>query len=397
MAVAASLFFFSIVASLYAWVGYPALLAFRSRRGTRLYWPRDIEPAVTVIIPVHNRARQIGAKIANTLALDYPRDQLEVLVVSDGSTDGTESVVEDWPDPRVRLVTLPASGRLIALQQGGRRARGEILVFTDVNATIDSDALRHLVRPFADGTVGGACGARKVRRTRSGDSGVLGSVLLARFEDRLKRLESGLGSVHAGDTSLCAVRRSLFVPATNPAQADDIAISARVVLGGRRLVYEPRAVCRRNAETDSTFEFRRRMHMANYSIRALLDLRRDLFNRRGYSWQLISHTIARDIVPVFLGIALFSSAFLSSASIVFGVILGVQVIFHTLAYLGWRLRHARFGRSPVFAIPFFFVALNGAGLLGLLGVMGGVRPVGAAPRRVKARRNGPIASDAHAT
>jgi hypothetical protein len=68
---------------------------------------------------------------------------------------------------------------------------------------------------------------------------------------------------------------------------------------------------------------------------------------------------------------------------VFGVILGVQVIFHTLAYLGWRLRHARFGRSPVFAIPFFFVALNGAGLLGLLGVMGGVRPVGAAPRRVR--------------
>lgn len=386
MVAAASLFAFSVLASLYAWVGYPALLALRSRRGTRLYWPRDIEPAVTVIIPVHNRARQIGAKIANTLAADYPADLLEVLVVSDGSTDGTDAIVEAWPDSRVRLITLPASGRLVALQQGGRRARGEVLVFTDVNVTIDSGALRHLVRPFADRKVGGVCGARKVRRARSGDSGVVGSVLLARFEDRLKRMESGLGSIHAADTSLCAVRRSMFVPATNPAQADDIAISARVVLSGGRLVYEPRAVCRRMAETDSTFEFRRRMHMANYSIRALLDLRRDLRHRAGYAWQLLSHTIARDIVPVFLAIALFSSAFLSSASIVFGFILAVQVVFHTLAYLGWRLRNARFGRWPLFALPYFFVALNGANLLGLLSVFGGIRPLGAAPRRLRTRR-----------
>lgn len=386
MVAAASLFAFSVLASLYAWVGYPALLAFRSRRGTRLYWPRDIEPAVTVIIPVHNRAGQVAAKIANTLAADYPADLLEVLVVSDGSTDGTDAIVEAWPDPRVRLITLPASGRLVALQQGGRRARGEVLVFTDVNVTVDPGALRHLVRPFADRKVGGVCGARKVRRARSGDSGVVGSVLLARFEDRLKRLESGLGNIHAADTSLCAVRRSMFVPATNPAQADDIAISARVVLSGGRLVYEPRAVCRRIAEIDSTFEFRRRMHMANYSIRALFDLRHDLRHRAGYAWQLISHTIARDIVPVFLAIALFSSAFLSSASVVFGFVLAVQVVFHTLAYLGWRLRNARFGRLPMLAIPYFFLALNGANLLGLLSVFGGIRPLGASPRRVRARR-----------
>jgi cellulose synthase/poly-beta-1,6-N-acetylglucosamine synthase-like glycosyltransferase len=387
MAVATALFVFSILASLYAWVGYPALLHLRSRRGKRGIWPRDIEPSVTVIIPVHNRKSQIAAKIGNTLALDYPADRLEVLVVSDGSTDGTDALVEAWPDSRVRLISLPTSGRLVALQQGGRRARGEVLLFTDVNASIDRGALRHLVRPLADRSISGVCGARKVRRSGPHDSGLLGAVLLARFEDRLKRLESGLGSIYAADTSLCAVRRSAFVPATNPAQADDIAISARVVLSGGRLIYEPRAVCRRPAEADSTFEFRKHMQIANYSIRALLDIRRDLGLRRSYGWQLMSHTVARDAVPIFLAIALFSSAFLSSASFVFGVILGIQVLFHSLAYFGWRLRRVRFGRSPVLALPFFFVAINGAGLLGMLGVIGGIRPVGAAPRRAPARRS----------
>jgi cellulose synthase/poly-beta-1,6-N-acetylglucosamine synthase-like glycosyltransferase len=322
---------------------------------------------------------QIEAKIENTLALDYAREHLEILVVSDGSTDGTDAIVERWPDPRVRIVSLPASGKLGALQQGGRRARGEILVFTDVGVALDRDALRHLVRPFADSLVGGVCGARNVHDARSGDSSVLGEALLARFEDWMKRLESRLGSVHAAGAGLYAIRRSLFVPPTNPAQADDMAISARVVLGGKRLVYEPQAVCRKTAANDSTAEFNRRVSVANYSARALLDLRHDLSRSHAYACQLFSHTIARDLVPLFLAIALFSSAVLSSAHIAFAAILTAQIAFHALAYLGWKLRHGRLGRSPLLAVPFFFVAHTGAGLLGILRLVQGIRPVGATP------------------
>ncbi|MGH7503320.1 MAG: glycosyltransferase [Longimicrobiales bacterium] len=377
MLVAAILLTVSLLASLYAWVGYPVVLMIRSKRSSRAVWPRDIEPSVSVIIPAHNRVEQIAAKLENTLALDYAPDRLEILVASDGSTDGTDAVVERFADQRVRLLALPRRGKLIALQQAGRRARGDVLVFTDVNVALDPGALRHLVRPLADILVGGVCGARKVRRPETGDSGALGAVLLARFEDWIKRLESRLGSVYAADAGLYAIRRSLFVPATNPAQADDIAISARIVLGGKRLVYEPRAVCRKVTASDSTSEFRRQMNVANYSFRALLDLRHELVRRHGYGWQLFSHTIARDLVPVFLAVALFSSAFLSTAHALFAAILGVQVLFHSLAYAGWRLRHARLGRWPLFAVPFFFVAYNGAGLLGVLGAVHGIRPVGA--------------------
>jgi len=372
----------SIAGCLYAYAGYPLLLSLRTRRGTLLVRAADIEPAVTIIIPAYNRASIIEQKLHNTLALDYPAELVEILVVCDGCTDGSEAVVERVAkaDARVRLITIPRSGKLVALQHGGRRARGEILVFSDANVSLDPGALRQLVRPFAERFVGGVCAASRSRRSRGGDATGVGERIFARYEDRIRRMESRIGSVHAADAALYAIRRALFVPARNLAQADDIAISGRVVLAGHRLVYEPRAVCRRATAADGAREFRRRTQIVNYTIRSILDLKWELLRNRSYGFLMFSHVVARYLVPVFLIGLLVAAALLTTVHITFAGLLAAQLAFHMLALAGWKLRATRVGRMPVFALPCYLGMMNLAALFGLVSVLRGYRPHGAMTR-----------------
>jgi cellulose synthase/poly-beta-1,6-N-acetylglucosamine synthase-like glycosyltransferase len=383
MILAASILLILSLASLaYAYVGYPLLLSLRARRGTLLVRSADIEPAVTIIIPVYNRASIIEQKLQNTLALDYPAELMEILVVCDGCSDGSEAVVERVArtDGRVRLIAIPRSGKLVALQHGGRRARGEILVFSDANVSLDAGAVRQLVRPFAERFVGGVCAASRSRRSRGGDSTGVGDRAFARYEDRIRRMESRIGSVHAADAALYAIRRSLFVPARNLAQADDIAISARVVLAGYRLVYEPRAVCRKATAADGAREFRRRTQIVNYTIRSILDMKWELLRNRSYGFLMFSHVIARYMVPVTLIGLLVASAMLTMVHIAFAGLLVAQLGWHSLALAGWLLRRTRIGRLPFLALPCYFGMMHLAALAGVSAVLRGYRPHGAMTR-----------------
>ncbi|MCI0433621.1 MAG: glycosyltransferase [Gemmatimonadetes bacterium] len=382
--IAAILLVLSIVGSTWAFILYPVRLRQRAGRRSRRVWPRDIEPAVTVIIPVFNRASIIAEKLRNTLSLDYPADRMEVLVVSDGSTDGTDAIVAGVQDPRVRLVKLPRGGKLHAIQQGTHRARGEVLVFTDPDALLDAGSLRALLRPLGDPLVGAACGARKLRRSHRDDATTAGELFFARLERRIRRLESRLGNVYAGDSALYAIRRALFVPATNPAQADDIAISARVILSGKRFVYAADAVCRKPATGDAVRDFRRRVQIANYGIRSLLDLLSLRVLSVAYGLQLFSHTIARHLIPVSLATGITTSAMLARAHVTFAAVLGAHLLFLSLAGTGWMLRRTRVGRLSILAIPCCYVAHSLAGFVGVLGVLRGLRPIGANPRRAHA-------------
>lgn len=372
----------SVVGCTWPWIGYPMSLVVRRRRRTLMIRAKDIEPSVSIIIPVFHHASTIGWKIENTLALDYPPELLEVIVVSDGATDDTNRIVERYEqaDPRVKLVALPRAGKLVALQQGGRRAKGEILVFTDPTVALDPAALRQLVRNFAERFVGGVCGAMKVRRSRDGDATGIGASVFLRFENWIRRLESEIGTTYAADSSLYAIRRALFVPARNVAQADAFAISARVPLAGQRLIFEPRAICRREAPADGARDFRRKVHSINYTIRAILAIKWELLRNRTYGRLVFAHTFARYMVPFYLFGLLVASAALATTHIAFTVLLGVQVLGYVLAIAGWKLRARRIGRLPFFWLPCYAGLVNLASLLGLFSVLRGYRPLGARPR-----------------
>jgi cellulose synthase/poly-beta-1,6-N-acetylglucosamine synthase-like glycosyltransferase len=379
---------------LYPWVVYPLWLRRRCRRWSLITMARDHEVSVSIIIPAFNRQSVILRKLRNTLALDYPAELVEVLVVADGCTDRTEDLVRRVRDPRVRLVSLPRGGRLSSLQQAVLRARGEILVFTDANVTVRRGSLRRLIRNFADWHVGGACAAVRTRHRRDGDALGPGEAAFARLEANVRQLEGQLGSVHAAESALFAIRRGLFNAPRNLAQADDMAISMRVVLAGKRLVYEPTAICFRDVQPDGAREMQRRRYAVNYAIRSVRDVRWKLLRRPGYGLQVWSHTIARFLTPVWGLLGTAAAVSLTLADPAFAPLLTPPVLLLLMAGTGWALRNTRLGRIPLLAMPAWFAAFTRAMLFGSTTALAGYRPLGAKPRSQAAMRGAARAAPA---
>lgn len=383
MSFALAVFAVTLAATAYIYFGYPALILLVSRLR-----PRPVrmggEPTVTFLVPVYNEEEVIAGKIANTLSLDYPPERLEALVVSDGSTDGTEAVVRRFEADsggRVRLLTLPRGGKAFALNAGALEARGEVLVLTDANTHLEPGSLRSLVDPFADPEVGGVCGNKKQRPPAGGDATAEGENLYWRYDKWQKSLESRAGSIFAADGTLYAVRKDLYVPIADPAQADDIAISARVVLQGFRLLYEPRAVAWEEAPAEGRDEFRRKVRVTNHSVRALWNLGRGLWTSGFYSVELLSHKFFRHLVPFFLIPLFLSNAVLAAGgSPIFQVLFAGQVLFYGLALAGFALRGTRVGRAKPFTVPYYFCLVNAAAFLGVLSILRGRRLQAWTPR-----------------
>lgn len=379
------IFWVSLAGLAWTYLGYPLLLLARRAAAGEPSERAPIRPFVSVIVPAHDEAATIEAKLRETFGSEWPADRIEVVVVSDGSTDATGAIVRGFGDPRVRLMDLDRAGKAAALNAGAAAARGEVLVFTDANAALSGDAIARLVEWMADPDVGAVAGRKRVRRGGpAGGATAEGEGLYWRIEDRLKRLESETGSVVAADGGLYAVRRELYEPIEDPAQADDMAISMRVVLRGARLVYAPRAVAVEDAPAGAGAELRRKVRVTNHSLRALLLLGPALWTSGFYTVQLVSHKLLRHLGPFFLiPLAVASVALAGSAPVYLAAAIG-QGAFYGLALAGLALRRARAGRSPILAAPYWFCLVQIAALAGVLSVLAGRRiqawtPRGGAP------------------
>lgn len=365
------IFWLSLAVCVYIYFGYPALLWVLSKVRPRPVRERDVFPRATFVIPAYNEERNIAAKIENTLALDYPPEQLEVLVVSNGSTDRTNEIVRSYEDARVRLIALEEPGKMGALNEGARSATGEILIFTDADFLLDTHSLKVIARKFADREVGGVCGARKPGVKREGDATGEGEGLYGRWDKWQKVRESEIGSVFAADGLLYAIRRDLYKPITDPAQADDIAISVPVVLQGYRLLFDPNATAWENASVVAAEEFRRKVRVTNHSVRALLNIGAPLFLSGFYSVELLSHKLVRHFIPFFLIPLLVSNAILVAYQPLYLVTLIPQLLIYALAIAGALTRDSALGRSKPLYIPYFFCFVNAAAFFGILSIMRG--------------------------
>ena len=357
----------------YVYFGYPLILWVTSRFRSRPVKRGPIEPSVSLIIAAFNEESVIAEKIENSLTLDYPPDELEIIVVSDGSTDATDSIVRGIDYAQVRLISRPREGKLRALSAGVEAASGEIIVLTDANSTLESSSLRRIVENFADPEVGGVCGNKRFLAADRGDSTGEGEGLYWRYDKWQKQLESAVGSIFAADGAFYAIRKDLFVPIDDPAQADDIAISARVALQGRRLIYEPAAVAWEEAPREGRQELRRKIRVVNHTIRALLGLGSGLWLSGFYSLELVSHKLIRYLVPFALIALLTTNLILLNQHPLFVVLLTAQLAFWLLALSGLLLRDHRLGQTRLLSIPYFFTLVNTAAFLGVLSVCRGER------------------------
>jgi glycosyltransferase involved in cell wall biosynthesis len=323
----------------YVYAGYPLLLGLvRALGGARRVAVGEHHPPLTLIVSAYNEAEIIGEKIANSLSLDYPADRLEVLVVSDCSSDATDAIVAGVSDPRVRLIRMAErGGKTLGLNAAAREARGEILVFSDANAIYLRDALVNLTRNFADAQVGAVIGESTYSAAEGGADEE--ESLYWKYEIAIKRLESAIGSVVGGDGAIYAIRKALYRPMRADALSDFVN-PLQIVRGGHRCVYEPAARSVEKAAGDFDREFRRKVRIVNRAWRAMMSMK-DLLNplRHGlFAFEIISHKLLRWLVPLFMALALGANFALAGSGWFYAATLTVQLAVYLLVAVAYPLR-----------------------------------------------------------
>jgi cellulose synthase/poly-beta-1,6-N-acetylglucosamine synthase-like glycosyltransferase len=360
-------------AVVWVYAGYPLLLAALGRIHPR---PRERSPthkAVSVLVAAHNEEGVIEAKVENVRATDYPQHLIEIVVVSDGSTDGTvEAARRAGADS---VLDLPRVGKITALNAGVEAADGEILVFTDADSFLRPDTLNELLANFADPVVGGVS-ANEVSGTGADAPGVArGEGAYWRYEQWIKRLEDRVGSAVSASGRLYAVRRSLFRPSTVTSGTDDFVISTQVLKAGRRLAFDEHTFVQVDSPDDAGSEFRRKVRVMNRGLRAAFSLGELLLPWRGgfYSVQVLSHKVLRRTLPFFLLTAVVACIWLTMVSPVWWLVLGPQLAFYGLATAGWAGRTRGWGRARPLWVAYYFCLVNLAAAAAVVSVVGGVR------------------------
>ncbi|HYP28473.1 MAG TPA: glycosyltransferase family 2 protein [Blastocatellia bacterium] len=374
---AKSLFWLSIIAIVYTYMGYPAivwLLARVSRRGVSR---AGITPRVSVVIACHNEAKNIEARVENLLALDYPEELLEVIVVSDGSSDLTAEAARRAPSGRVRVFSYEERmGKAIALNVGVEIASGEIIVFADARQRFDRLALRALVANFNDETVGAVSGELIVNAGGRASVGE-GVGLYWRYEKWIRRNESRCNSVIGATGAIYAIRREMWQPLPAATILDDVYTPMRIALSGRRVVFEEKALAYDEASETASREFSRKVRTltGNYQLCQLMP--RLLLPTSSLIFQFHSHKLMRLLVPIFF-LLLFAANLVIVAgparSLFYEAALAAQLAFYCSVLAGgYLLKKNRKARLLNFV--YVFSVMNAAALVSLFYFILGKRNV----------------------
>lgn len=313
----------------YAYVGYAVWLWLRSRWAPRLVRRGAAEPAVSVVLVVRNEEALIAGKLESLLRLDYPPERLEVVVVSDGSRDGTAAKLARFEgNPRVRILLKPASeGKALGLNDGIKLVGGEIVLFTDTRQTLEPAALRLLVENFADPAVGCASGELMLGDLASKET-VKGMALYWRIEKRIREMESASGSVVGATGAIYCARRNLLEPLPAGTILDDVLIPMRIVRQGSRVILDRRARAWDAPDLGGSREFSRKVRTlsGNYQLLQLAPWL--LTSKNPIRFRFISHKLARLVVPFALAALLASSLLLHQP--LYRAALVAQLAFYSL-------------------------------------------------------------------
>lgn len=353
--------------------------------GSEVYWPD-----ISVIIPAHNEEVAIAEKIRNLLDCDYPRERMEILIGSDGSSDRTQEIVERFRDEGVGLVSFPQQCGKSAIQNAlVTFATGAILVFTDADCLLAPDALRHLVEHFRDSRVGLATGAPRYSNARE-TATAANEGLYLRYETWLRRIESERGLLAMASGSLFAVRRSLWKPLA-PNQGDDFVLPLSVLRSGMWNVLESRASpVTFLAQTNPRALLRLKIRIVSKDFLALLDNRGLLnpFRHGSLAIALWSHKLLRWFVPYFM-LAMSASVASLLDRPFFQIVLALEAGFCAAAVVGIVAQDKI--RARLFSVPASFVIVNTAAAAGILkGISGHVSGLWE-PERIATRSAEPAA------
>ncbi len=367
-----AVFWIAVMLVGYAYLGYGAFVAVLSRAWPCREAPEAADapgrlPSVTLVVAAYNEEDVILAKIANCVALEYPGDRLEIVIVTDGSTDRTPELAAGagTGGPGLRVMHAPERrGKIHALNRVMPTLDAEIVVFSDANAMLNPEALLRIVRHFQDPQVAGVAGEKRIKP--QADDVSTGEGFYWRYESALKRWDSRISSVMGAAGELVAVRREAYEPLENDTLLEDFVMSMRLVARGLRVVYEPGAYATEEASPTIVEEFKRKARIVAGGWQAVFRLWPLLIPTRPVIWlQYVSHRVLRWVlVPALLPVILLSNLILVwEVGGAYGWLLQLQLVLYGAALLGWWLQE-RGIRTPVLYLPFYFAFLNAAALVG---------------------------------
>ena len=375
----ALLFWLSVGGILYTYFGYPILIFLLANliRKPDLY--PACQPSVTLLIAAYNEEAVIEEKIKNSLAIEYPKEIFQVLIVTDGSGDKTPEIAKGYTTYGIKILhESERRGKMAAINRALPHARGEIVVFSDANNYYPPDTILRLVQPFGNPTVGAVTGAKVIGQ----DDGSLGASegLYWKYESFIKKQESRAGSCTSAAGEVLAIRKDLYSPPPEHVINDDFYIAMQIVRKGYRLVYVPEARSIERVSPSARDEITRRTRINAGRFQAIsmagqiLPLQRPLL-----VWQILSHKFLRPLVPF----CMIGAALCNLLAVLFPpqadgfwilgqpystIFLGIQILFYAAAWIGGKAgeggEHSRMAR--LFYIPTFLTNSNYAALMGFI-------------------------------
>ncbi|MDR2040192.1 MAG: glycosyltransferase family 2 protein [Bacteroidales bacterium] len=369
------IFCISLIIIVYTYIGYGILLWFLVKikeliKSRKYILPLEEFPEVTLFIPAYNEKDYVDEKVRNCRNLKYPKEKLKIVWVTDGSDDGTPELLQQYPDIIVYHQS-SREGKIMAMNRGMRLITSPIVVFSDANTLLGEESIERIVRLFADPKVGCVSGEKRILSKDKDMAAGAGEGLYWKYESFLKKYDARLYSVVGAAGELFAIRREYFTEVEKDTILDDFIISLRIAMQGYVTQYDPEAYAYELPSADVREELKRKVRIAAGGIQSIVRLSPllNIFRFGVLSFQYISHRVLRwTLAPLSLLFFLMSNFVLSfrmSFTIhhPITIVLGLQVCFYLLAFLGWFLEKKQL-KYKVFFIPYYFFIMNLAVYLG---------------------------------
>ena len=373
------LFWLLLIILFYSYAGYGMIL-WVLVRFKRILKPRKpyetpavFEPEVTLFVTAFNEKDYIARKVDNSFSLDYPKEKVQSIWVTDGSDDGTPELLKQYPGLEVYHQP-ERRGKIDAMNRGMQFVRAPFVIFSDANTRLSKNTIRVMMKSFADPAIGCVAGEKRIVEKEAESASAAGEGLYWRIESRIKKMDAELNSAVGGVGELFAIRTELFQPVEKDTILDDFIISLRIASRGYRIDYTPDAWAEETASLNVKEELKRKVRIAAGGVQTMLRLGY-LLNPFRYgllSWQYFSHKVLRwSVAPVFLflflpvNIALVASRGAWTTLQFPTLVLWFQLFCYALAMAGWFLEHRRL-RLKIFFAPYYFVAINYASIKGII-------------------------------
>jgi len=367
-------FWISLFIIFYTFIGY-GLLLFLLVRIKRFIKGRndvvgedDFTPTVTLLIAAYNEESYIAKKVKNCFELNYPSNKLQIVFVTDGSTDATPEKIKQFSN--VKLLHKPERrGKMAAIKRVMPLVESEIVVFTDANTFLNPDAIKKLVWHYQKPKVGAVAGEKKILVEKLADASSAGEGFYWKYESALKKWDYELYSNVGAAGELFSIRRELYQPVETDTIIDDHMIAMRIAEKGYIIAYEPEAFALEAASANAGEELKRKIRIAAGGIQSILRLKKsaNLFINPLFTFQYISHRVLRWAITPFLLVAVFilnGLIVLTQPSLVYQVLFGAQVLFYLLSFAGYIFERQNI-KFKAFFIPYYFCLMNYAAIAGL--------------------------------